>query len=235
METPMKRLFTTLGLAALLAATAIPAWTAPAYAGNSSVEATIESFGDLSMFYQGLLNSGVINELNENQHYTIFAPVNPAFAEVQPQTYPCFYAVQCRPQIAVLLRNHIVSGGYGLKELVSYGQGIETIGGRHIFVQEPYVNDYAVDGKTILSKSEANGNMIYRINGVIAIPQELAPFRTVSYQPPEKTVTKTITTYTTQAPGMNRYPAGTMAEPAGGVPDDVTEKTTIINTTTGDQ
>ncbi len=67
-----------------------------ARANNSHVEAAIQSFGDLSMFYQALLNTGVINELREDQHYTVFAPTNNAFSAIHPQTYPCFYAVECR-------------------------------------------------------------------------------------------------------------------------------------------
>ena len=48
------------------------------------------------MFYQALLNTGVASELNENTEYTVFAPTNAAFTEIQPRAYPCFYSAQCR-------------------------------------------------------------------------------------------------------------------------------------------
>jgi uncharacterized surface protein with fasciclin (FAS1) repeats len=218
--------------AALVAGTAaLILMPVPAHANNSAIEAAIQSFGDLSMFYQALLNTGVINELQENQHYTLFAPTNEAFASIQPQTYPCFYAVQCRPQIAAIMRDHILLGGRDLKELVGYGQGIATLGPRPVHVDEPYVGKYAVDDNSILSKTEINGNYVYRIAGVIALPQELSQFQMVSYTP---TVTKkTVTTYTTDNP-VQSYPSGTMIEqPANG--DNVTERTTVIRTYTTDQ
>ena len=89
---------------------------APAKANNSEVESILQSYGDTSMFYQALQNTGVLNELSENRSYTIFAPTNAALAQITPQSYPCFYAVQCRPQIAVMMRNHIVPGHLEPKE-----------------------------------------------------------------------------------------------------------------------
>ncbi|MDX2027212.1 MAG: fasciclin domain-containing protein [Alphaproteobacteria bacterium] len=190
----MKKSLITLSLTLLFGSAAL--LHAPnAAAGNRDVEVTLQSYGDLSMFYQALINTGVINELNENTRYTIFAPTNAAFASVQPRAYPCFYAEQCRPQIAGLLRNHILTDRYDLRELVTYGQGIQTGGIHRVHVVEPYVDDYTVDGLRILSASEVGGNIIYRIDGVIASPQELAQFQTVSLHPVPSTVTteKTVT------------------------------------------
>jgi uncharacterized surface protein with fasciclin (FAS1) repeats len=232
MEDLMKNFLKTASLAVLLIGSASAIAVVPAQANNSHVEAAMRSFGDLSMFYQALFNTGVVNELREDQRYTIFAPTNAAFTAIQPQSYPCFYAVQCRPQIAALLRNHIIIGRHDLKDLVTYGQGMQTMGTRSVLVEEPYVGQYTVDGRRILTKAEVAGNIIYRIDGVLTDPQELNQFQTVNYVVPENAII-TEKTVTYVAPTPAPYPAGTMG-PAD-VPDNVEEKTTIIHTYTTEQ
>ena len=232
----MTRSIYILTFAAFLGVFAHPPTTAQA--GNSSVETTIRSYGDLSMFYQAMVNTGVINELRENEDYTIFAPTNGAFAEITQQNFPCFYSAQCRPQVAALLRNHIIVGKYDLPNLTSRGQGIRTIGSRTVLIEEPYVASYTVEGNKILSASDVGGNMIYRIDGVIAQPKELNQFTTVNYVPApanvvtEKTVTRT--TYQSGA-GFDGYPAGTVVVPADTVGGNNSQTTTVIQTYTTQQ
>ena len=212
----MQHTLKTLGFTALLGVALLTA-SGPAQANNTAVEGRIQSLGDLSMFYQALINTGLINELRADQHYTIFAPTNAALVQITPESYPCFYMVQCRPQIAALLRNHIVPGGYGLNDLTTYGSGIQTIGAQPAHVDEEFVGDYTVDGIRILSKSEVDGNVIYRIDGVIAGRKDLAQFQTVDYVLPSNSVTtqRTVTTYS--APAND--------------PEDLTRTTTIIQRT----
>lgn len=211
------------GLMALAAATALlMLHPVHARANNSAVESTVRSFGDLSSFYQAMLNSGEINELREDQHYTIFAPTNVAFAQIAPRDYPCFYHAQCRPQIAALLRDHVIVGRYDLSDLVTAGQGMQTMGVDRLLIERPYTDTYTVNGRRILSKSETNGNIIYRVDGVIANSDQLSPFQNIVYDanaPAEPMpVTETVTTYTTDRPApmpatQYRYPAGSMVPP----------------------
>jgi uncharacterized surface protein with fasciclin (FAS1) repeats len=211
--------------------------TTPTLAGNSSVEATLQEYGDLSMFYQALLNTGVNNELSETGHYTIFAPTNAAFSQIRPQAYPCFYAEQCRPQIGALLQNHIILDRHDYPNLTTYGQGIASMGQRRLHVVETFPGKYAVEGQTILSKSEVNGNIIYRISGVIAGPQELNQFQTVNYMPPENGyTTERTTTEKTYHPNampalpQQQYPAGSMGSSYGAMPGAQSETTTTTHT-----
>lgn len=236
----MKHPLIAMGLLGILGTATVVGCVKPAHAANSNVEAALQSYGDLSMFYQALLNTGVINELDEDGHYTIFAPTNAAFAEIRPQTYPCFYAVQCRPQIAAILREHIILDNHPMADLTSYGYGIRTLGDHRIHVQQDFVNDYSVDGHKILSKTETSGNTIYRVSGVIATPQELSQFQSATYVPAagyipddgtvttEKTVTRKLHHHPTQAVV---YPSGDMA-----APDNSTgSQTTIVTHTYSNQ
>jgi uncharacterized surface protein with fasciclin (FAS1) repeats len=233
----MKRSFLTAGLLVALCAAPVIGYNAPVYAGNSSVEATLQNYGDVSMFYQTLINTGVINELNENTHYTVFAPTNAAFAEIRRQNYPCFYSEQCRPQIAALLRNHIVPNSYSLSDLKTYGQGVQTMGTRRLVVTEEYVGKYTVNGQNILSNGDTGSNNIYRINRVISDPQEMAQFKTVNVVPviaptgSVSTTRDTITerTYHVPSPTSSAYPSGPMDPYPANPQDNMTETTTVID------
>jgi len=238
----MKRQIAMACLLASLVAAPLLGHTVPAYAGNSSVEASLRNYGDVSMFYQALLTTGVINELNENSHYTIFAPTNAAFSEINPQTYPCFYSEQCRPQIANMLRDHIIAGDYSLADLATYGQGIQTLGPRRLVVSEEYVGKYQVNGQDILNNGETAPNAIYRINGVVTDPQELAQFRTVtpapSVIPAADTVTQRTTTqrtyqYVPDSPSP--YAGGTMDPTPDNPQDNMNETTTITKSYTTEE
>jgi len=233
----MRKPFITICMLSALSALPAMSWCPAAHAGNSNVETALQSYGDLSMFYQALLNTGVINELKENEHYTIFAPTNVALNQIQPQTYPCFYAVECRPQIAALLRNHIVEGEHDLKNLVTYGSGIRTLGNHVAYVNEPFMHDYTVDDHNILSTTEVGGNYIYRIDGVITTPQELSQFQTVRYMDTPNITTEQTTvrrTYVSPSTASPAYPAGNMV-PMQVAPDNATQTTTITHTYTTDQ
>lgn len=235
----MKHPLITMGLIGLLGTTPVVCWSTTAKAANSNVEVGLQNFGDLSMFYQALLNTGVINQLNDNQHYTIFAPVNSAFAPIAHDRYPCFYSEQCRPQVAALLRNHILVGRFELTDLVTYGKGIQSDGARRLHVAEPFLDDYTVERQKIISASEIDGNMIYRIAGVISSPQELAQFGTMGVTPLADSVT---TERTTVVKRVYHSPTDTTAYPGGemyssettGIAPSVSQTTTVTRSYSAD-
>ncbi|MDP9127208.1 MAG: fasciclin domain-containing protein [Pseudomonadota bacterium] len=233
-------------LATALAAGFVIASLTPAAAMNSSVEAALTSNGDVSMFHRALVNTGVASELDERTEYSVFAPTNAAFAMLKPDAYPCFYAVQCRGELAAVLRNHIVPRNESMAGLVKYGGDVPTLGNRRINVQEPFKGDYTVERRHVLNQSEGERVSVYRIDGVIANAQELAAFRvqpqTVVVEEPEQVIEKTVTTYRSPvvAPVVNTYPPIPGGYPAGsvtyvttdGTPDNVTQTTTVTHTIT---
>jgi len=181
-------------------------FSAKSDAVSSHVEAALADQGDLTMFYQALHSTGVLNELNDNNEYTIFAPTNAAFAQIKPGAYPCFYAVQCRPQVAAILRNHIVPRNESIDRFSKWGGDIATIGNHRLDVEEPYKGHYTVEGYRVLYQNEVSGAShpqgdkisLYRIDGIIANDQDMAPFRTVPLVVvPASVIEKTVTTYRT--------------------------------------
>jgi uncharacterized surface protein with fasciclin (FAS1) repeats len=162
-----------------------------AYAANSRLEAELAGRGNLSMFYQALLNTGVANELREDMEYSVFAPTNAAFNELNPRAYPCFYTSQCRAEVAALLRNHIVPMRNSLRGFA--GGEISTIGNKRLYVTEAYRDTFTVNGKRVAYRDDLSG--IFQIDGVIADPQELTAFaRQPSAPAPEVGAERTVTT-----------------------------------------
>ena len=215
----------------------------PAHAVNRSVESALANYSDVSLFYQALRNTGVAGELDENTEYTIFAPTNAAFAEIQPRDYPCFYSSQCRAEVAAVLRNHIVPRNETIHDLSLWGgNSIPTIGKRGLYVEETYKGQYTVEGHSVLNTEGGEKVSVFRIDGVIIGDRELSRFRTRPVATAPGTVTeKTVTTYRTQGvptavsggyPVPGGYGASTVYTAPGEQPDNTVETTTVTHTTT---
>ncbi len=225
--------------------------TAPAFASNSNVESALAGQGDVSIFYQALLNTGVARELKQDTDYTIFAPTNAAFVEIRPRDYPCFYSVQCRAGVAAVLRNHIVPRNESIHSLSLWGGNpVPTIGTHGLYVEETYKGQYEVEGRNVLSQGMGEKVSVYPIDGVIVTDQELAQFRHQRIAHAPGVVTKkTVTTYRTPVtssvvsgghPVPGGYPAtSTVYYPANSTTyidsddsaDDAAETTTVTHTT----
>lgn len=149
------------------------------YAANDTVVNAIKKQEDLTSFYEALYNTGVMDELGPHTSYTIFAPVNEAFAAIAYDTYPCFYSRQCRGEVANIVRNHFVVGEVNLKEATSHKGGVYSMDKRFISVAHAGKGkeSFMVDGHKVLSTHQLAGGVLYRIDGVIANDVELAVFK----------------------------------------------------------
>ncbi len=165
----------------LAGSSVLTALAIPAYADNSEIEEALRARPDLSMFYEGLVSTGVIHELKEDKSYTLFAPTNDAFAKFSVNEYPCFYSEECKEEAAQILRNHIVPGEKQVSDIGAEPGSTESmfaINKHHITGSQPYKNNYAIEGHKVLSESQLSGSVLYRLNGVIATPEEMSEFTT---------------------------------------------------------
>jgi uncharacterized surface protein with fasciclin (FAS1) repeats len=217
----MKKQITTAALFGLMGSMVL---TSPASANNTGVESALRNYSDLSVFYSALVNTGVAAELNENTNYTIFAPTNEAFADISPDQYPCFYAVQCRAQVADVVRNHIVVGQKTLKELTSYPD-VPTLGRYEVFAQTPYTGQYEIGDHRVLSAAEIHGNEIIRLDGVVVHRDQMAQFRNYPSASGATIVEQKTVTTTYSSPAS--YPI-----PGGGTAGYVAERTYVAPATT---
>lgn len=152
-----------------------------ASAGNSTIEDALKSRENLSAFYQGLVNTGVINELDSGASYTVFAPTNDAMKKISQDKYPCFYSQQCADEVADILRNHIVKGEVAMGTTGPTKTGVFSIDGEHLALGTVGNRDYTVNGKEIETQHQLLGSVLYEIDGVIAEPQELSDVGSLKY------------------------------------------------------
>ncbi len=201
-----------LGMAALVGTFA---FAAAAHANNTTIENALKSRPDLSTFYNGLASTGVLNELKENESYTVFAPTNEAFSKISQQKYPCFYSATCNAQVAQILRKHIVPGEKHLRDMNSQGGVLSlfSIDNQHIVASEPNKDSFQVDGSTVISENQLLGSDLYKIDGVMVSDRDMAQFVAPEILvvhaagsdlppavPPGKIVTVTTTDKTTPIP-----------------------------------
>jgi uncharacterized surface protein with fasciclin (FAS1) repeats len=165
----------------------------PARADNPNIERALMNRPEISTFYQALVNTGVIHELQPDRPYTVFAPVNSAFAKYPVNEYPCFYSSACRAEVAQILRNHIVPGETYLSDAVKQKGGIYSVNNRFVSIAEPYKNNYSVDGKNVLKTAWVAPGIVYETDGVIASEREMAAFTPLRYFAQGETVTTTTT------------------------------------------
>lgn len=193
----------------------------PAQADNAVIEDALKSRNDLSSFYNALVVTGVIHELQPNRPYTVFAPTNEAFSDVEADKYPCFYSSACRDELADILRNHIIPNETHVTDLAKHSGGIFSIDKRHVRVGKSAPNNYIADGKNVISTNQLAGSILYKIDGVIANDAELAQFREPAYVyvPSDHITTMTEKKiHTSQCTETHCPPAG--------------EETTVTTTTT---
>jgi len=181
-----------------------------AQANNSTVENALKKRPDLSTFYEELASTGVLSELSETQPYTVFAPTNEAFSKLPASQYPCLYSVDCKAQVAEILRKHIVPGEKHLEDINPQGgiYSMFSIDNQHIIASEPNKDSFTVDGRHVLSENQLLGSILYKIDGVMARQRDLvqfeAPMIVMAHQPgtdlpPMVPAGKVITLTTTNA------------------------------------
>jgi uncharacterized surface protein with fasciclin (FAS1) repeats len=169
----MKNLIT--GIAVLAS---VSAFAFTAQANNATVENALKDRSDLSSFYNGLVSTGVINELKEGQPYTVFAPTNEAFAQITQDKYPCFYSADCKAHVAEILRRHIVPGEKHLSDITAQGGEVSmfSIDNQHVVASEPNKGSFTVDGRNVLSENQLLGGDLYKIDGVMVSDHDMAQF-----------------------------------------------------------
>lgn len=168
-------------ISSCVAMLAVGAAAADAYARNPIVEDSLKSREDISVFYQALVDTGVIEELKEGEDYTIFAPTNDAFKKISRDKYPCFYSSECKKEVTQILRNHIVPGAIFVE--TTRPHSLYSINNeRPIQLASPHRNNYSIDGNDIIYTMSFRSGILYKIDGVIADRTELSALTRVSTQ-----------------------------------------------------
>jgi uncharacterized surface protein with fasciclin (FAS1) repeats len=106
--------------------------------------------------------AGLVEALKSPGPFTVFAPVDAAFAKLPPGTLQTL--VQNPPQLARILRYHVVSGKYTKADLEQL-DSVQSLEGTNIRLNMK--NNDVKNATVIASDVEADNGIIHVLDGVI--------------------------------------------------------------------
>ena len=125
--------------------------------------------GAVSTLTQLVVKAGLVSTLRDGGPFTVFAPVNEAFAELPTVTY--FSVVHDNATLTSVLTLHVVPGTYASTDLMDLdGQTLTTVQGGKLLV-EMDGDDVIVGGARVVAPDiDASNGVIHAIDTVIAAP-----------------------------------------------------------------
>jgi uncharacterized surface protein with fasciclin (FAS1) repeats len=151
----------------------------PAAAGDivESARQTAEEQFQIDGFAAALEASGVAEELREGGPYTVFAPTNPALAQLEPvgAMPPASdqgeepLADADKEHLAEILRAHIVEGELTFEELMGQDT-LETLGGTELQVSSAKGGILVNEIEIVHSDIAADNGVIHIIGGILTAP-----------------------------------------------------------------
>ncbi|MBS0639570.1 MAG: fasciclin domain-containing protein [Proteobacteria bacterium] len=178
----MKRLYLAASAAALALMIAVPTIAAtetvrvggqPMFPNKTIVSNAVNS-ADHTTLVAAVKAAGLVNTLNGPGPFTVFAPVNSAFAALPAGTVGNLLKPENKPMLTKVLTYHVVSGTYDsnkLRRMISEGNGsamLKTVEGDTLVVM--------MNGSTNMIVKDAKGDIaditiadVNQSNGVIHV------------------------------------------------------------------
>ena len=158
------KLLTTLPTLGLLLATFQLATFTNSALGKTIVETAV-SAGQFKTLTAALEAAGLVDALNGEGHFTVFAPTDKAFAKLPPGTIATLLRPENKGQLTAILTYHVVEGEVLAKDVVKLSGAI-TLGGQRV--------DVKTKGKRVfVDKARVTKTDIRCSNGVIHVIDEV--------------------------------------------------------------
>jgi uncharacterized surface protein with fasciclin (FAS1) repeats len=149
------------------AAEATPAATAePAAGGEQDIVALAQATPDLSTLVDAATAAELVETLQGQGPFTVFAPTNEAFSAVGQDTLDQLLAPSGKEQLTDVLTYHVVPGEVTAADLED-GQRLETVQGERLRVRIQG-DEVTVGGATVTQPDvEASNGVVHVIDGVL--------------------------------------------------------------------
>ena len=135
---------------------------------GETIAAAAQAMPDLSTLVAALKAAGLVSTLEGKGPFTVFAPTNQAFADIQP-TVDKLLKPANKAELKKVLTYHVVPGTYTSADLKN-GQKLKTVEGQDLTVSingsTVKVNDATVDKADI----QTSNGVVHIINGVLVPP-----------------------------------------------------------------
>ena len=129
---------------------------------NATIVANAAGQPELSSLVGAVQRAGLVDALNGDGPFTVFAPINAAFEDIDAASLSI-------EELQSLLQYHVVAGRYMAGELVA-GTRLETLGGAEISVSADAGDPLELnvdDADIIYPNIEASNGVIHLINVVL--------------------------------------------------------------------
>lgn len=136
----------------------------------SNIVEVVEADKNLAALGNGLKASGMDELLSKEGPFTVFAPTDLAFGQLQAGKWPEMLKPENKPQLIDLMNNYVVKGKTSFKQLSS-GQKLTTLGGKELRINVSNgiveVNGAQVQGRDI----EASNGVIHSIDRIVSMQE----------------------------------------------------------------
>ena len=128
---------------------------------------TIRNRDNLNSLLEALISADLLNTLNESGPFTLFAPDDEAFAELDPII--TVDLLKDIPELNKILLYHMVNGKYSLADLTGM-DSLSSREGSDIFIKTSYHEVKVNDASITFEDIECTNGMIHIIDSVILPP-----------------------------------------------------------------
>jgi len=164
----MSKLF---GLKALVGAAAIAVVAActPMMTSKPDIVDIASSNDDFSTLVAAVSAAGLVETLQGDGPFTVFAPTNAAFAKLPPGTVENLLKPENKDQLIAILTYHVAPGSYPASALAGKRGDIPSVQGGRLHING--TNGVKVNGATVTSADIIASNGIIHVIDTVLLPK----------------------------------------------------------------
>ena len=122
----------------------------------------------LSTLNRGIIAAGLVEQLNGDGPFTIFAPSDVAFGKLSKDFFDNLEKPENKADLADLLNHHIIAGKINFSELKN-GQKLNTVNGKELNVTVKN-RRVSINGASVLAKDiEGSNGVLHSLDKVIIL------------------------------------------------------------------
>ncbi len=133
---------------------------------KQDIVATAVAAGDFSTLAAALEAAGLIETLQGEGPFTVFAPTDEAFANLPEGTVESLLKPENKDQLTSILTYHVVPGKVTASDVVELSSA-ETVQGGKIDIKKKYGSVYVNDAKVVKTDIMSSNGVIHVIDAVI--------------------------------------------------------------------
>jgi len=121
---------------------------------------------ELTAFKNAIILAGVDKEIKSGD-FSIFAPINEVFEEMDPDILAKLEAVENRRYLVRLIRMHIAPGTHYMIKSNEKTTRMKTLSKQDVIIAKKYGRSFYINNKKIVSKDMHADGILYKLDGLV--------------------------------------------------------------------